>query len=179
MARVDGVDVDEFVTDNPKVDHLWIVPPGSPLPLESQSVDVIVADWVLEHVADPAVAVAEFARVLKPGGWFCARTTNSIAPVAVFARAIPDELHYRVVSKLQPGSSRKRGDVFPTTYRVNSARAVRSFFNQRIWATQTWTYRNEPAYWGGSNLGRLTGLYVEKFLPAHTRYVFSQRLDLP
>lgn len=175
VAWVDGVDVDESVTENPKVDRLWIVPTLTALPIESSTVDVIVADWVLEHVENPSFTVLEFARVLKPGGWFCARTTNSIAPVALFARVIPDRLHYQVVSKLQPTSVRGSSDVFPTTYRVNSRRTIEKYFAGNTWQVHTWTYRNEPAYWGSSNVGRRIGLATEKFLPAHTRYVFARK----
>lgn len=175
VARVDGVDVDASVTENAKVDRLWIIPPETDLPFASSSVDVVIADWVLEHIANPSFAVAEFARVLKPGGWFCARTTNSIAPVALFARVIPDRLHYRVVSKLQPVSPRKEDDVFPTTYGINSRRAIEKHFDADRWLTNTWTFRNEPAYWGSSNAWRRIGLIVERFLPAHTRYVFAQK----
>jgi SAM-dependent methyltransferase len=175
VAWVDGVDVDTSVTANVKVDRLSVVAPESVLPIANSSVDLVLADWVLEHVANPSFAVDEFARVLKPGGWFCARTTNSLAPVALFARLIPNRLHYRVVSKLQPESVRKDGDVFPTMYRVNSSHAVKEYFDAQRWLTFTWTFRNEPAYWGSSNAGRRLGHVVEKVLPAHTRYVFAQR----
>jgi SAM-dependent methyltransferase len=38
------------------------------LPLASASVDVLVSANVLEHIADDSGALAEFARVVKPGG---------------------------------------------------------------------------------------------------------------
>ena len=38
------------------------------LPFEDGSVDVIRCERVFQHLADPAAAVAEFARVLRPGG---------------------------------------------------------------------------------------------------------------
>lgn len=38
------------------------------LPLRSGSVDVVTANHMLYHVADPAAALGEFARVLRPGG---------------------------------------------------------------------------------------------------------------
>lgn len=38
------------------------------LPWPEQTFDAIVVDSVLEHVDDPAVALSEFRRVLKPGG---------------------------------------------------------------------------------------------------------------
>ncbi len=38
------------------------------LPYADNSFDVIVSDQVLEHLANPAIALAEAHRVLKPGG---------------------------------------------------------------------------------------------------------------
>jgi SAM-dependent methyltransferase len=38
------------------------------LPLDDDSVDVLWCERVLQHLGEPAAAVAEFARVLRPGG---------------------------------------------------------------------------------------------------------------
>ncbi len=38
------------------------------VPLDSQSIDVIICTEVLEHVPDPISAIKEFSRLLKPGG---------------------------------------------------------------------------------------------------------------
>ena len=43
---------------------------GTALPLAAGSFDVVVASDVLEHIADDRAAVAEIARVLRPGGIF-------------------------------------------------------------------------------------------------------------
>jgi 2-polyprenyl-6-hydroxyphenyl methylase/3-demethylubiquinone-9 3-methyltransferase len=46
------------------------------LPFSDESFDVLCAMDFLEHVEDPAKAIQEFARVLKPGGKFFYHTFN-------------------------------------------------------------------------------------------------------
>jgi len=49
---------------------------ASKIPLDDQSVDVLVSFGVLEHVADLAATLAEAKRVLRPGGIFYAQCPN-------------------------------------------------------------------------------------------------------
>ena len=46
------------------------------LPFEDGAFDVVTCVDVLEHVDDPAKAIAQMSRVLKPGGYFCFDTIN-------------------------------------------------------------------------------------------------------
>ena len=45
---------------------------GESLPFRDAAFDAVLALWVLNHARDPAAAVAEAARVLRPGGVFIA-----------------------------------------------------------------------------------------------------------
>lgn len=50
------------------------------LPLDDETVDVVVMSEILEHLPDPGSALAEAHRVLVPGGWLLATVPNANYP---------------------------------------------------------------------------------------------------
>jgi SAM-dependent methyltransferase len=163
VAEVVGSDVDEVVMTNPTLDTAAVVELGAPLPFEDESFDLVIADYVLEHInRDDAQDVADdIMRVLKPGGFLAARTPNKWGMIGLGARLIPNDLHIGVLSRLQPG--RKPEDVFPTRYAMNTRKHLRRLFDGQ--AVHVYGHVNEPTYFGRSSttvwhlaagLGRLT-----------------------
>lgn len=144
--RVIGVDVDPIVTENPTLDSA-IVFDGQALPLPDDSVDVIVADMVFEHIEDPDAVAKEMDRVVRAGGWICARTPNRRGYVARAAQLVPNAHHVRVLRRLQP--DRKAMDVFPTQYRMNTQQALRSLFPEPSFLHCSYGHFSDPAYFGG------------------------------
>lgn len=163
VARVVGVDVDPVVKENPSLDEAQVWTPGNPIDLPDGSVDLILSDYTFEHVDDPALVVAELQRILKPGGWICARTPNKWGYIALGARMVPNRLHARVLERLQP--TRAEQDVFPTRYRMNTLRSMRELFPAPGWTVTGYTLNGEPVYFGGSR-ALIYGVYaVSKLLP--------------
>ena len=60
-----GVDVDYGFYDTR---HIDLIGSADALPMADGSVDAILSSQVIEHLPDPEKAIAEAARVLKPGG---------------------------------------------------------------------------------------------------------------
>ncbi|RRH72991.1 nitroreductase family protein [Falsigemmobacter faecalis] len=56
-----------------------ILCPDGHLPCEDRSLDAIVVPQSLEHMADPALMLAEIARVLKPGGQLLISARNRVS----------------------------------------------------------------------------------------------------
>ena len=148
VREVLGCDVDAAVLENRAVDRAFVCDIGSRLELGDSSIDLIICDYVFEHVADPAWLGAEFERILKPGGWICGRTPGKYSYVALAARAVPNRLHGQVLGSVQPG--RKTVDVFPTVYRMNTRKALASVFPRERYEDCTYYYAGEPAYHFGS-----------------------------
>jgi SAM-dependent methyltransferase len=139
-----GADVDSAVLDNPTTDRNVLIKDGL-LPLADGEVDVVMCDWVLEHVVDVASFKREVDRVLKPGGFFCARTPHSFSYVSLAARVIGNSSHVKWLRWVQP--NRGAQDVFPTAYQCNTLRAVSRNFDG--WKNYTYLYTAEPSYYFG------------------------------
>lgn len=96
------------------------------LPFASDSFDVVVSVWVLEHLVDPLGAFIEVRRVLRPGGHFIFLTPNLRNPLMVMNRlgkALPG-LQRRVVPRVY---GRDEADTFPVRYRANTERDIKSY----------------------------------------------------
>ena len=61
------------VADSP---HPKVRADASFLPVRDRCVGAVTALWMLYHLDDPASAIAEAARVLRPGGLFVASTSS-------------------------------------------------------------------------------------------------------
>lgn len=149
VARVIGADVDPVVTENPACDETVVMSSINEIPLDSASVDLIVSDHTLEHVADPGPWAAEVARVLKPGGWLTGRTPNRWGYIGLATNFVPNRLHTRVLHKAQP--SRQDIDVFPTVYGLNTRRNLERHFPAPQWRNFSYAHNPEPAYFGTSS----------------------------
>jgi SAM-dependent methyltransferase len=150
VTRVIGVDVDPAVVDNPSVDDARVMSEGGPIPVDSATVDMIICDAVFEHVEDPDTFISEIDRILKPGGWLCARTPNRAGYPALMARLVPNSRHARVLRRMQP--RRKDADVFPTRFLLNDRKQLEERFSEPAWSGVVYTPNSEPSYAGRSVL---------------------------
>jgi SAM-dependent methyltransferase len=138
-------DVDEAVLSNPTSDRNVLIKDNR-IPLEDASVDLIICDYVLEHVLEVSSLKGEISRLLKPNGYFCARTPHRLHCVSFFARVIGNAQHAKVLASVQP--DRRREDIFPTVFKLNSLRQIRRVFPG--WDNYSYIYSAEPRYFFGS-----------------------------
>lgn len=147
VARVVGADVDAVVMENPLLDEAHAIEAGAPLPFADASFDLVLCDWVIEHIEDIEGFAREVERVLKPGGWFCARTPNKWGYIGLAARFTPKSAAGRLLAGAQPG--RQERDVFEKHYRCNTLGAVRKSFPAAQWENCSYSGSATPAYHGG------------------------------
>src|SRR5437868_852184 len=106
-----GADVDPIVSSNPWLDEAIVLEEQLPFPFPDEHFDLIVSDSTFEHIAEPTRTVFELGRVLKTGGWICARTPNRYGYVALINRMMPSRMSKRLLTSAQP--DRQAKDVFP------------------------------------------------------------------
>lgn len=141
--EVIGVDVDDVVQSNPGIDRA-IVLTDTQIPLPDVSVDMIVSDFTFEHLPDPKKTCVELDRILKPGGWLCARTPNRNGYIAIMNRLISDSLKDSVLRSAQP--ARKEEDVFPAHYRLNTFAALLDNFPGDRYHHCSYSWDAAPSY---------------------------------
>lgn len=87
------------------------------VPEPDGSFDLITANMVVEHLDDPGAALAEAARLLRPGGRVLLHTPNRWYPLTAAAACVPYPLRRRIAGALE---KRPAHDIYPTRYRMNT-----------------------------------------------------------
>jgi SAM-dependent methyltransferase len=87
------------------------------LPFRDGSFDLVTANMVVEHLADPERQFREIGRVLRPGGVFLLHTPNALGYSSMVGRLVPESVKHALIRVLD---SRRPEDVFPTHYRANT-----------------------------------------------------------
>jgi SAM-dependent methyltransferase len=168
-----GADIDPVVLTNPTSHENLLIRDGR-IPLVEHSVDLVVADYVFEHVESPGAICAEISRVLRPGGYLCARTPHKYQLISVAARLIRNRSHAHVLSVAQP--HRVAADVFPTVYRLNTIRDIHRHFGE--FEDHSYLYSAEPQYYFGHRYVHYTLTCLRRVLPdvlVSNIFVFLQK----
>ena len=122
IIRLVGVDVDEAAgRENPWLDEFVPADLDGDLPFEPGSFDLVYANFVVEHLAEPGRTFAEWHRVLRSDGRLVLLTSNRASPVMALADRLPDRVRLAVKRR---GAGVEERDVFPTRYRANTPRRL-------------------------------------------------------
>ena len=173
--RVVGIDVDPAATANPFLDEFYLLD-GSTWPLADQSVDLCLADYVLEHVEDPSQFFVECERVLRQNGYLCLRTPNKLGYVAFLANIIPRKLHIKLLKKVQ--DRRQEQDVFPTVYRCNTIGKTKKMLTEHGFDHCVYGYDAEPQYSGSSRLLYTMAIIYNYIIPRYFKnalFIFARK----
>ena len=121
VEAIFGLDPDlASLRDNHFVKYRVVGDAGS-LPFANSSFDLLTANMVVEHIAEPHALLSEIHRVLKPNGMFLFHTPNANSYATLMARVVPESVKVNLIAFFE---GRKEEDVFRTFYRVNTPARV-------------------------------------------------------
>lgn len=89
----DRSDIQPNTVSKEYIGQSFICPLEKMTAINSNNYDCVFANFVLEHISDPAAATAEMARILKPGGKLIISLSNPQAPEFRLARITPTSFH--------------------------------------------------------------------------------------
>lgn len=112
------------------------------IPLPNESVDIITAEFVLEHLEYPDKVFQEWHRILKPGGKIVLLTPNVLNPIMFVSRITPVSFH----QKLKRNVLKKEEHVHPTYYRANRLGTIRNLAAQSHLRIKTVLRAGNPEY---------------------------------
>lgn len=112
------------------------------LPVRAASVDLVLASWVLEHLADPARTFGEIGRVLRPDGAFIFVAPGAHSPAALINRTF-GPLQRWLVPRLY---GREEADAFPVVYRANTRRRIAALASGAGLRLDTLLQVSDPTY---------------------------------
>ncbi|MHB1460574.1 MAG: class I SAM-dependent methyltransferase [Armatimonadota bacterium] len=118
--HVIGIDIDPDNERNADIDEFHVASVDE-IPVPDNSVDIVIAAWVLEHFSNPNQALSEIRRVLKPGGHFIFWTPNIYNPAMIISALADHQVHRAVVRAL---FRKADWDNCKTYYRMNSTKAL-------------------------------------------------------
>jgi SAM-dependent methyltransferase len=123
LGELHGIDVSDEVFGNTYLRKSDLIV-GDRYPVPDETFDLVVSNYVVEHVANPREHLAEIRRVLKPGGRYVFRTPNLVHYVAIVSRFTPHRFHLFAANRLRALGPEEH-DPWPTVYAMNTPVAVR------------------------------------------------------
>jgi len=172
-----GLDVDPAARSNPLVDQ-FIQYDGLSVPMRDGFADIVVSDFVVEHLPDPSAYFDEAARVLKPSGYLCIRTPNLMSYFGLAARLLPARFRSGALRRGQP--RREAQDIYPAEYLCNTRRTLSRYLESAGFCATVVGHEAEPAYFGFSRLLYSFMVTVHRLTPrafVTNLFAFAERIE--
>jgi len=137
------------------------------LPFANESFDVVLSQWVLEHLESPAEVFCEIFRVLKKKGALVFITPYKFSYLLLPRLILPKRLLRALVGMFY---GRGKPDVFATHYRANTPRRIEKMLARVGFEKHELILNNDPTYLAFNKVTFCLARLIEKaarFLPFH------------
>jgi ubiquinone/menaquinone biosynthesis C-methylase UbiE len=134
---------------------------GEHIPLPDTSLDMVVSEFVLEHLEHPKTVFQEIHRVLKPGGYVVIITPNLLHPVFLLSLITPHGFHiwYR-----QTFFDKHEHDTHKTYYRANTRRTLQKLVSASGLQIESMQSVSNPEYYIIHQALTPIAIIVDRFL---------------
>lgn len=155
-----GVDIDREALKQNQYLNERLENDLSAISLPDVSVDLIVGEFVLEHLADPPAVLAELKRILKPGGQMIWLTPNIHHPVMALSRLTSRHWH----TWWKRSVLHKSEQVHDAYYRVNTPRAINALAHKVGLIIEKLDLAGNPEYLAIAKPMVIPAIRLEKYL---------------
>jgi ubiquinone/menaquinone biosynthesis C-methylase UbiE len=164
-----GIDVGEG--KNPYVDKKFVGNLEN-LPFKDNSFDIILLEWVAEHLEYPEKVFKEFSRVLKEKGNLILITPNIRNPLVMFGSLIPTSFKDSLLKRLL---KKEEQDLFPLFSRCNSVKTINKIAERTGFKKEFLETYPNPDYFAFSKILLNVTAYIDKIL-LNFRFLDSSRM---
>jgi ubiquinone/menaquinone biosynthesis C-methylase UbiE len=152
-----GMDVSPEAIAQNKGFSAFVVGDASRLPFQSGVFDVVVSQWMIEHIGKIDEVVAEFGRVLKRGGSLVVATNSKYHPMMFLSSILPTRLRDWMKVRIFPSYIDE--DTFPTYYRFNSLGDIDRLMTKAGFERKYASYLGAPFFMFNKLLFRISECY--------------------
>jgi Methylase involved in ubiquinone/menaquinone biosynthesis len=165
IINATGIDIDhEAVEGNTRLDRI-VIGNIEKLPFPDRTFDIVISQWVIEHLKNPERVFAECYRVLKPGGYFLFVTPYAYSSIILIKRMVGSSLTKKILKFIY---GREEKDCFETMYRANTPEVLSNQLSKAGFKPDELIKNPDPSYWGFNNAIFNIALFFEKIFPKHT-----------
>ena len=166
-----GVDIDKKSLANNLIVDQKILADLSSIPVKSQSIDIITAEFVLEHLKNPDKVFQEFNRILKLNGSFIFVTPNILNPIMALSKILP--LRFREFFRKK--ILKKDKDAHHTYYSANTYQRLKKLGLKNNFKRTEIKRAGSPEYIGFCKPIMLLSVILEKIInnkPLHPLKIY-------
>lgn len=164
-AKLVGLDVDKGIIGNPYLDQA-VLYNGGQFPFKDESFDVVVSDYVNEHLEDPVAVCREIRRVLLKDGIYIFRTPNIYHYVSIVGKLTPHVVSLKLANWLRDLPD-ETPEPYLKYYRLNSKKCCTDILKSTgFQALELMLVEKEPSYGMRSRLLFLPFMVYERIVNA-------------